>query len=300
MEHRHAIIVICDCEGNYLQYYDNNWDSYLFLNCKVDNEDDLDKVALEVRDKINIDALDVKYVFSKVHTKYSIKDKIDKLYHHYFYKVTVDLSVYLDKEFSINNIKYKWFSYDELINDKRAMEVNSDIIGFIKYMDINIRLADFSDSYNLSVLKQRVWRETYTGIYSDSRINNYDYDEKKKKFDNIISNKDVSLYVLEDKGELIGYMSVGVPVRKYLDYEQEIGLLYLRRDYQGLGFGKRLFKLAYNIIKNNGYNKFFISCNKYNTYAREFYLRMGGKLVCEDSDSEEKHLSQVKFHFDII
>ena len=32
---RHAIIVIKNKENKYLQYYDERWDSYLFLNCKL-------------------------------------------------------------------------------------------------------------------------------------------------------------------------------------------------------------------------------------------------------------------------
>ncbi len=57
--------------------------------------------------------------------------------------------------------------------------------------------------------------------------------------------------------------------------------------------------LGYNEIKNNGYNKFFISCNKYNTNARKFYEKMGGKLVAEYEDNDNKRIVQVKYHYDI-
>lgn len=299
MEHRHAIIVICDKSGNYLQYYEKKWDSFLFLNCKIEDEDDTTKVENEVFNKLKVNTINIKYVFSKIHTKFSVKDKCDKEYHHYFYRVMVDLDKFKDREFNINGVDFKWFSNDELLNDKRIMEVNSDIVEYLKYIGINIRLAIEEDCGSLSILKQRVWSETYQGIYSDERINNYDYDKNREKFKNIILSEDVSLYVVENDSEIIGYMSVGVPVRKYSNYEQEIGLLYLRKDYQGLGIGKRLFKLACKIIKDNNYKEFFVSCNKYNLGAREFYLKMGGELVDENPDSCEKHLVQVKYHYDI-
>lgn len=34
-KHMHAIIIIKNEKGEYLQYYDERWNSYLFLNCKL-------------------------------------------------------------------------------------------------------------------------------------------------------------------------------------------------------------------------------------------------------------------------
>lgn len=299
MKHRHAIIVICDKNGRFLQYFDNKWDSYLFLNCKVNDEDDISKIEDAIFDKLGVKALEIKYIFQKIHTKFSEKDKCNKEYQHYFYRVFVDLDKFGEDEFIINSFKFKWFSYDEFLNDKRIMQVNSDIVQFIKYININIRLAREEDCKKLSTLKQIVWKETYKGIYSDERINGYDYEKNVLKFKDIISNKELSLYVVQDGSEIVGYMSVGVPRRKYSDYEQEIGLLYLKKDYQKLGLGKRLFRIACSEIKKKGYDRFFVSCNKYNMEARDFYLKMGGTLVCEDADSDEKHLVQVKYHYDV-
>ena len=36
----HSIIVIKNEKNEYLQYYDEKWKSYLFLNCKLPNGDD--------------------------------------------------------------------------------------------------------------------------------------------------------------------------------------------------------------------------------------------------------------------
>lgn len=94
-------------------------------------------------------------------------------------------------------------------------------------------------------------------------------------------------------------MSVGVPKRPFSNYNQEISLLYLSKDFQKMGIGKELFNIAYNEIKNNGYDNFFISCNKYNTNARKFYEKMGGKLIYEDEEVGNKRFIQSKYHYDI-
>lgn len=167
-------------------------------------------------------------------------------------------------------------------------------------MNYLIRKAKVSDIKELSILKRNIWETTYRGIYSDDKIDNYSYSDNEKKFLNIISNKNIDFFVVVDKEKIVGYMTCGEPIRKYMDYEQEIGLLYLVKDYQGIGIGRKLFELAYNIIKNKGYNRFFISCNKFNIDAQLFYIKMGGKCIEIDEDYEDKSYSQVKFHYDIV
>lgn len=166
-------------------------------------------------------------------------------------------------------------------------------------MNYVVRLANEADIANLAILKQKVWDETYRGIYNDEIIDDFDYKKAEETFSSILKNDKISLYVVESNGELVGYMDVGVPIREFADYEQEIGLLYLRKDFQGKKIGTELFKLGHDEIKNNGYNRFFISCNKYNMKARSFYEKMGGKLVAEDDDREDKRSVQVKYHYDI-
>lgn len=165
-----------------------------------------------------------------------------------------------------------------------------------------IRKACLEDSYYLSILKKQLWESTYRGIYSDYRIDNYNYLEEENKFGKIIRNKNINLFVVVINNKIVGYMACGESINSFLDYKQELSLLYLHPDYQGLGIGRKLFELGYNTIKDNGYNKFFIGCNKYNLKAIAFYQKMGGNIIGidKDIDSNDKYFIQVKFGFDII
>lgn len=130
---KHAIIVIKNKEGKYLQYYEPNWQSYLFLNCKVTSKLDTFKVKETVNNILGVEPQEISYKFNKIHKKYSVKDRINKEYQHFFYEVTLkENSVIQDDTFTINNINFKWFSLKELESDKRIQEVNGDIINFIK------------------------------------------------------------------------------------------------------------------------------------------------------------------------
>ena len=166
-------------------------------------------------------------------------------------------------------------------------------------MDYDIRLAVESDARRLAEVKIACWKTVYRGIYPDEKLDNYDVEKNTDKFINVINNQEVDLYVVVVNEEVVGYMSCGVPIRAFADYEQEIGLLYLLEEYRRMGIGKTLFELAHSIIKMHGYDRFFVSCNKYNLNGRKFYEKMGGVIVEEDMDNEDKSIPQVKFHYDI-
>ena len=66
--HKHAIIIIKNDKNEYLQYYEKNWRSYLFLNCKLlDNfkEQDIVEETSE-RLKVSINDLKCKYLADKI------------------------------------------------------------------------------------------------------------------------------------------------------------------------------------------------------------------------------------------
>ena len=137
---KHAIIVIKNEKNEYLQYYDKRWNSYLFLNCKMN--DKLEKNPIKeklISDlKLKSDDIDCTFIGEKQHKKYSESDKIEKEYEHFFFILKAkEISNYFEQKcFEIDDIKYKWFSYIELSNDERIQRVNSDIVNYIKEFNL--------------------------------------------------------------------------------------------------------------------------------------------------------------------
>lgn len=166
-------------------------------------------------------------------------------------------------------------------------------------MEYIIRLATENDCNQLSILKHNVWETTYRGIYPDEKIDNYDYEENKNKFIKLVNNPDIKFFVVESDKKIVGYMDFGVPLRPFKDYKQEIGLLYLQKEYQGKGIGRELFNIAYNNIKKDGFDEFFISCNKYNIPSQKFYEKMGGVRIFVDEDNENRSIPQIKYLYKI-
>ena len=129
----HAIIVIKNEKNEYLQYYDKIWQSFLFLNCKLPNGNDTEIVKDKLFNEFNIEKemIKVSYIGKKEHIKFSESAKTEKKYIHYFYNVKIDTDL-IENMIKLNSDKYKWFSYSDLLNDKRIQKVNGDIVGFIK------------------------------------------------------------------------------------------------------------------------------------------------------------------------
>ena len=129
----HAIIIIKNNNNEYLQCYELNWKSYLFLNCKVKDENDLEPLKTCIKEKLGVEPQNITYLFNKIHSKYSVKHQKMREYEHYFYLVDIDTkTLEAKKEFELNDNKFKWFRMEELENDSRIQEVNSDIVKFIK------------------------------------------------------------------------------------------------------------------------------------------------------------------------
>ena len=152
--------------------------------------------------------------------------------------------------------------------------------------NIVYRKATAEDCYSIAELKGIVWNTTYKGIYPDEKLTGYDVRKNEQILQNIVNNPDIEIYVVTDNDRIIGFMTCGKPYKPFRHYDQEVGLLYILKEYQRQGIGKCFFDIACKQVKEAGYDKFMVAVNSQNVNAIQFYLAMGGKIVL----SEEKQL----------
>jgi len=150
---------------------------------------------------------------------------------------------------------------------------------------ITYRKAVLEDCLDLAILKGQVWNTTYKGIYSEEKLSGYDIAKNESIFQNIVNNPDIELFVALDNQKIVGLMTCGKPYRPFMDFQQEIGLLYILKEYQRKGIGKTFFEIARNQMKTNRYTKFFLSVNSKNFDAQKFYESMGGVIIYQDDVS---------------
>ncbi len=149
---------------------------------------------------------------------------------------------------------------------------------------MNYREATLTDCYDLAVLKGNVWNTTYQGIYPQEKLTGYDVEKNKRIFETIIENPEISLYVAIADDQIVGFMTCGKPYKPFREYGQEIGLLYILKEYQRQGIGRAFFHIANKLVTERGYKEFFLSVNRRNYEAQKFYLAMGGEVLCEEGE----------------
>lgn len=148
--------------------------------------------------------------------------------------------------------------------------------------DVIFRKATIEDCRNLSELKREVWITTYSGIYPQEKLGGYDVEKNESIFRSFVERPDIELYLAENNGEAIGLMTVGKPYKLYNEYDQEVALLYIRKDFQRMGIGRKFLEIAKNEVRRKGFDRFVLSVNEQNANAIAFYEATGGTTVFHD------------------
>ena len=90
--------------------------------------------------------------------------------------------------------------------------------------------------------------------------------------------------LLQFSDKIAGYANYGRNRARSLYYDGEIYELYLRPEFQGLGFGRRLFTAARRDLAQSGLKSLIVWALSENDTAVEFYRALGGKAVARSSE----------------
>lgn len=147
---------------------------------------------------------------------------------------------------------------------------------------IRYRLATEEDCLALARLKRQVWNTTYRGIYPDATLDGYDVEKNRLILQTIVASPEIDLYMAEHGERPIALMTCGKPFRPVEPYRQEVGMLYVLREYQRQGVGKQLLSIAAEQARSRGFDAYVVSVNRLNLPAIAFYRALGGQLIHED------------------
>ena len=115
-----------------MQKYDDRWESWLFpyIRSTEDNKDNVDRCVSRL---LGVE-VETKYVTCAKHCKYSVSDEVYKIYNHKLYKCLLESipKNMVNETFEIDGNKYRWMSVQEMESDERIMEINDDVVAFVK------------------------------------------------------------------------------------------------------------------------------------------------------------------------
>jgi ribosomal protein S18 acetylase RimI-like enzyme len=160
---------------------------------------------------------------------------------------------------------------------------------------IEIRRAKASDATAVADTHDEAWRGAYQGIIPGVELEKLVTRRGADWWDSAIR-KGSRIAILAIGDKVAGYANYGRNRARSLFYDGEIYELYLRPEYQGLGFGRRLFTSARRDLAQSGLKSLVVWALSDNDPATEFYRALGGKAVARSSERfGDKSLDKVAF-----
>jgi ribosomal protein S18 acetylase RimI-like enzyme len=163
---------------------------------------------------------------------------------------------------------------------------------------IEIRRAKPSDAAAVAETHDAAWRGAYSGVIPGLELEKLITRRGPDWWDSAIrKGSRISILAFGDK--VAGYANYGRNRARSLFYDGEIYELYLRPEYQGLGFGRRLFTSARRDLGQSGLKSLVVWALSDNEPAVEFYRALGGKAVARSSERfGNRSLDKVAFAWD--
>jgi ribosomal protein S18 acetylase RimI-like enzyme len=148
---------------------------------------------------------------------------------------------------------------------------------------IEIRQAKPSDAAAVAATHDDAWRAAYQGIIPGVELEKLVSRRGPDWWESAIR-KGSRIAVLGFGDTLAGYANYGRNRARSLTYDGEIYELYLRPEFQGLGFGRRLFSSARRDLQQSGLKSLVVWALSDNEPAIEFYRALGGQAVARSSE----------------
>ena len=143
---------------------------------------------------------------------------------------------------------------------------------------VSIRRAKTEDAVGLSRVFDAAWREAYQGIIPGVALEKMLARRGPRWWRSTVG-RGRPLAVLDIGQGIAGYVSYGRCRDRSLPAEGEIDELYLAPEYQGLGFGRRLFRAVRNDLGDRGMPRLVVWALAENGRACAFYEGLGGRSI---------------------
>jgi len=148
---------------------------------------------------------------------------------------------------------------------------------------IEVRRAKPSDATAIATTHDDAWRTAYQGVIPGPELDKLINRRGTNWWESAIR-KGSRIAILVFGDTVAGYANYGRNRARSLYYDGEIYELYLRPEFQGLGFGRKLFAAARRDLAQSGLNSLVVWALSDNETAVNFYRNLGGRAVARSSE----------------
>lgn len=141
---------------------------------------------------------------------------------------------------------------------------------------MQVRKAVLEDSSGIAKVQVDSWRTTYKGIVPDSFLDNLNYEKQEKMWEQAIPKQAVFVAENEER-EIVGFVCGGENRFPELsEADAEIYAIYILKEYQRQGIGKKLVKPLFDYFKSQKWQNAMVLVLEDNP-SKQFYEHLGGK-----------------------
>jgi ribosomal protein S18 acetylase RimI-like enzyme len=142
-----------------------------------------------------------------------------------------------------------------------------------------VRSADVSDAAAIARVHVASWRSTYSGLLPDDFLASLDEAAYTERWGRILAEPTTRVYVAADGPDVVGFASGGRERAGETGYEGELYAIYVLRETQGRGHGRRLVQAVATGLRELDLRDMIVWVLRDNSGARKFYERLGGAYV---------------------
>ena len=148
-----------------------------------------------------------------------------------------------------------------------------------------IRPARLADCVGIATVHDAAWRESYRGIIEGKTLEKMISSRGPAWWATNLGRRN-AISVLDFAGSIAGYVSFGRSRSRSELYPSQIFELYLKPEYQGLGFGRRLFDAARQSMSEGRPTSvpLIVWALAENERADGFYRHLGGRELGRRSE----------------
>ncbi|WP_027408371.1 GNAT family N-acetyltransferase [Anoxybacteroides tepidamans] len=150
---------------------------------------------------------------------------------------------------------------------------------------MNIRKATLEDAKAIASVHVESWKTTYKGIVPSAYLQELKVAEKEELWKRILQQDHHHIFVAEEYGTVCGFISGGnnrVKEGTLAEYEGELYAIYLLKEAQRKGYGKKLVSAFIKDLWNDGIRSLIVWVLNDNP-SKHFYERLGAAVVGEET-----------------
>lgn len=148
---------------------------------------------------------------------------------------------------------------------------------------MGIREAIPADAPAMAKVHVDTWRTAYPGIVSSEFLSGLSYERSERGWRAAIEGRpgEQYIYVANEGAEnIFGFVAAGAIREVLVPFDCEIYALYVLKEYQGMGYGRKLMAVAAQRLKVEGYSSMMLWVLAENA-TRRFYEHLGGLQIAE-------------------